>query len=175
MVIAVASFKDADYAAMLAEVGPRCPDSADVILLESDRWDALAVPSLIACASRPARHPGNIHTPPAQRQRTRRVTPSHRNISSTTATWCERSRRTRSSRCPSTTAGMVIAQATSHGRPWHPGAGLDLWPRWCRRAMHQLCRRADDVHRRAGACRTHRLRTGQSGGRRRVPGRGDAR
>lgn len=56
MVIAVASFKDADYAAMLAEVGPRCPDLADVILLESDRWDALAgaEPVCLRC-SRPRR------------------------------------------------------------------------------------------------------------------------
>lgn len=44
--------------------------------------------------------------------------------------------------------------------------------------MHQLVRRADDVHRRAGPAGLHRLRTGQSAhrdyGRRRVPGRGDA-
>lgn len=59
MVIAVASFKDADYAAMLAEVGPRCPDLADVILLESDRWDALAgaEPDLPALQQTAARAP----------------------------------------------------------------------------------------------------------------------
>lgn len=41
MVIAAAKFKDADYSAMLAEVAPDCPDLRDVVLLESDRWDAL--------------------------------------------------------------------------------------------------------------------------------------
>ncbi|OSC41605.1 AMP-binding protein [Mycobacterium decipiens] len=42
MVIAATGFKDADYRGMLAEVGPRCPDLADVVFMESDGWDALA-------------------------------------------------------------------------------------------------------------------------------------
>jgi fatty-acyl-CoA synthase len=42
MVIAARSFKTADYAAMLAEVAPRCPVLSDVVLLDSDRWDQLA-------------------------------------------------------------------------------------------------------------------------------------
>jgi fatty-acyl-CoA synthase len=41
MVIAAPRFKTADYAAMLAEVAPRCPDLRDVVLMESDRWAAL--------------------------------------------------------------------------------------------------------------------------------------
>jgi fatty-acyl-CoA synthase len=42
MVIAAPSFKSTDYATMLAEVAPRCPDVTDVVLLDSDRWDELA-------------------------------------------------------------------------------------------------------------------------------------
>jgi fatty-acyl-CoA synthase len=42
MVIAAPSFKTTDYAAMLAEVAPRCPCLSDVVLLDSDRWDQLA-------------------------------------------------------------------------------------------------------------------------------------
>jgi fatty-acyl-CoA synthase len=42
MVIAAPSFKTTDYAAMLAEVAPRCPCLRDVVLLDSDRWDRLA-------------------------------------------------------------------------------------------------------------------------------------
>jgi fatty-acyl-CoA synthase len=42
MVIAAPSFKTTDYAAMLAEVAPRCPSLRDVVLLDSDRWDRLA-------------------------------------------------------------------------------------------------------------------------------------
>jgi fatty-acyl-CoA synthase len=42
MVIAAPSFKTTDYAAMLAEVAPRCPGLSDVVLLDSDRWDQLA-------------------------------------------------------------------------------------------------------------------------------------
>jgi fatty-acyl-CoA synthase len=42
MVIAAPSFKTTNYAAMLAEVAPRCPGLSDVVLLDSDRWDQLA-------------------------------------------------------------------------------------------------------------------------------------
>src|SRR5699024_9973830 len=42
MVIAAPEFKDADYAAMLAEVAPRCPDLRETVLLGSPRWTALA-------------------------------------------------------------------------------------------------------------------------------------
>ncbi|OBG40089.1 AMP-binding protein [Mycobacterium alsense] len=42
MVIAARDFKGTDYAALLAEVAPRCPDLSDVVLLDGDRWDELA-------------------------------------------------------------------------------------------------------------------------------------
>ncbi|OMC48980.1 AMP-binding protein [Mycobacterium sp. IS-2888] len=42
MVIAARSFKTGDYAAMLADVAPRCPRLSDVVLLDSDRWNELA-------------------------------------------------------------------------------------------------------------------------------------
>jgi len=42
MVIAAPSFKTTDYAAMLAEVAPRCRGLNDVVLLDSDRWDRIA-------------------------------------------------------------------------------------------------------------------------------------
>jgi fatty-acyl-CoA synthase len=42
MVIAAPSSKTTDYAAMLAELAPRCPGLSDVVLLDSDRWHQLA-------------------------------------------------------------------------------------------------------------------------------------
>ncbi|MCV7380502.1 AMP-binding protein [Mycobacterium alsense] len=42
MVIAARDFKGTDYAALLDEVAPRCPDLSDVVLLDGDRWDELA-------------------------------------------------------------------------------------------------------------------------------------
>jgi fatty-acyl-CoA synthase len=42
MVIAAPGFKGVDYATMLAEVAPRCPGLADVVFMESERWDELA-------------------------------------------------------------------------------------------------------------------------------------
>lgn len=42
MVIAAPAFKDSDYAAMLAEVAPRCPELRETVLLGSPRWQALA-------------------------------------------------------------------------------------------------------------------------------------
>ncbi|HZC51682.1 MAG TPA: AMP-binding protein, partial [Mycobacterium sp.] len=41
MVIAAPSFKTGDFAAMLAEVAPRCPCLSEVVLLGSDRWNGL--------------------------------------------------------------------------------------------------------------------------------------
>ena len=40
--VAAPTFKTSDYAAMIAEVRPRCPDLQDVVLLGSDDWRALA-------------------------------------------------------------------------------------------------------------------------------------
>lgn len=42
MVIAARGFKTTDYAAMLHDVAPRCPDLAEAVLLGSERWDELA-------------------------------------------------------------------------------------------------------------------------------------
>ena len=40
--VAAPTFKTSDYAGMIAEVRPRCPDLQDVVLLGSDDWRALA-------------------------------------------------------------------------------------------------------------------------------------
>lgn len=42
MVIAARRFKDTDYAALLDEVAPSCPELSDVVLLDGGRWDELA-------------------------------------------------------------------------------------------------------------------------------------
>jgi fatty-acyl-CoA synthase len=42
VVIAAPSFKTCDYAAMLAEVAPRCPALRDVVFMDGERWDELA-------------------------------------------------------------------------------------------------------------------------------------
>ncbi|ORW27343.1 AMP-binding protein [Mycobacterium paraense] len=42
MVIAARRFKDTDYAALLDEVAPRCPELGDVVVLGGDRWERLA-------------------------------------------------------------------------------------------------------------------------------------
>ena len=42
MVIAASGFKGADYATMLAEVAPNCPDLRHVVFMETDGWDELA-------------------------------------------------------------------------------------------------------------------------------------
>jgi fatty-acyl-CoA synthase len=40
--VAAPTFKTSDYAGMIAEAGPRCPDLKDVLLLGSQEWHALA-------------------------------------------------------------------------------------------------------------------------------------
>jgi fatty-acyl-CoA synthase len=42
MVVAASAFKTSDYAAMIAEVAPRCPALTDVVIIGGDRWAALA-------------------------------------------------------------------------------------------------------------------------------------
>jgi len=42
MVIAARDFKTTDYAAMLEQVAPHCPDLSEAVFLDSDRWDELA-------------------------------------------------------------------------------------------------------------------------------------
>ncbi|PRX50244.1 fatty-acyl-CoA synthase [Prauserella shujinwangii] len=41
MLVAAESFKTSDYQGMIAEVRPRCPELADVVLLGGDDWNAL--------------------------------------------------------------------------------------------------------------------------------------
>ncbi|UZJ24268.1 AMP-binding protein [Rhodococcus antarcticus] len=42
MVVAASAFKTSDYAAMIAEVAPRCEALTDVVIIGGDRWAALA-------------------------------------------------------------------------------------------------------------------------------------
>lgn len=46
MVIAAREFKNSDYAAMLAEVAPHCPQLREVVLLRGARWEALTGTSI---------------------------------------------------------------------------------------------------------------------------------
>lgn len=46
MMIAARGFKSSDYAAMLAEVAPHCPQLREVVLLGGARWEALAGTSI---------------------------------------------------------------------------------------------------------------------------------
>ncbi|GAA2873880.1 fatty-acyl-CoA synthase [Actinoplanes cyaneus] len=39
--VAASSFKNSDYAAMIAEVRPQCPELVDVVLIGEDSWDSL--------------------------------------------------------------------------------------------------------------------------------------
>ena len=54
MLISAASFKTSDYAAMIEQVRPNCPDLTSVVLIGSDEWQTLVTDGLAAHAADPA-------------------------------------------------------------------------------------------------------------------------
>ncbi|QLL05940.1 AMP-binding protein [Mycobacterium vicinigordonae] len=86
MVIAAPGFKDADYAAMLAETAPDCPELRDVVLMGSQRWAELAEADADAArlqaiaATLVSTDPVNIQYTSGTTGYPKGVTLSHRNI-----------------------------------------------------------------------------------------------
>lgn len=54
MLISAASFKTSDYAAMIEQVRPNCPDLTSVVLIGRDEWQTLVADGLAAHAADPA-------------------------------------------------------------------------------------------------------------------------
>ena len=197
LLVAAQRLKTSDYAAMIAEVRPRCADLEQVVLLETPDWHALL-------------DAGRYADPAGTRRSTRsRCAPTTRSTSSTprarpASPRAPRSATTTSSTTASSSAscattrkqdricipvpfyhcfGMVMGNlaATSHGAAMvipapvfdpveDPGGRAG-------RAVHEPVRRAHDVHRRAGRPGLRPLRPVQPADRHHgglaLPGRGD--
>jgi fatty-acyl-CoA synthase len=86
MVIAAAGFKGADYATMLAEEAPNCPELTHLVFLETDGWDELAGAEVDATALAPIAatlhngDPVNIQYTSGTTGYPKGATLSHRNI-----------------------------------------------------------------------------------------------
>ncbi|ORW47697.1 AMP-binding protein [Mycobacterium paraense] len=86
MVVAAPRFKDTDYAALLDEVAPRCPELGDVVVLGGDRWERLAGTEVDdgalarIAATLDRRDPVNIQYTSGTTGYPKATTLSHRNI-----------------------------------------------------------------------------------------------